>query len=730
MSSASKARMAAAVLAALAFTLKAQDPAGLSMVSGVVLDSSEAAIEGAQVTVRGAGWELPRSTITDQTGAFRVESLTPGSYEVRVTHSGFQEAKARVKAGPRAPGRVRIVLSIARLREEITVDGGAGQINTEVGENLDVVRLDRGALDSLPILGADVMGAISRLVGPGGPLTLVVDGMVSSGLGVPASAIQEIRVNQNPYSAEFSSPGQSRVEIITKTGSSQYHGSLKMDLRDYRLDARNAFAVDRPPEQHRLVDGSFSGPLGKGKKTTFLLSAYREDDDQQAVVYAQTASGPVRLNFARPLRSTLASARVNRQIGKSNTLSVRYNFFDWSDKGEGVGGYGLPEGAVDSASRQSQIIVTDRAVITTHMFNAVSLRIGTQDTSTRSRLQGVPRIVVLDAFAGGGAQQDVNDGRTSFQFSDALSFSHGKHLLKTGFEVPDFTRRSLNDQGNATGTFQFSSLADYVAQTPFSFSRRQGDGRLALEQGKVALFVQDDIRLRPNLSLGVGLRYEWQSHVDDLNNLAPRLSFAFSPGKRHKMALRGGVGIFYESVRGDAIADTLRFDGLKLRQILLSNPGYPDPFSGGAIAALQPSSLVRFAPDLRSPYRVQYSIGVEKELRKAMTMTVTYIGVRGVKLFRSRDVNAAFFPPYRQRPDSSIGMLRQIESSGHLESHSVKVALGGSFTRFFEGKVQYATGRAYDDTSGMNSFPANQYDLSGEWSRAGNDVRHFFYVYG
>jgi hypothetical protein len=705
-------------------------PAGASSVLGVVLDSSEAAIEGANVALHGPGREPPHSATTDATGSFRVDGLNPGSYELKVNHDGFQEGKARVKVGPRAPSRMRIVLSIAKLREEITVDGGAGQISADVSENLDVVRLESRTLDSLPILGNDVMAAVSRLMGPGGPLTVVVDGMVSSGLRVPPSAIQEIRINQNPYSAEFSSAGQGRVEIITKTGSAQYHGSLKIDLRDYRLDARNAFAVERPLEQHRLIDGYFSGPFGKGKRTTFTFSAYREDDDLQSVVYAQTPSGPFRQNFPKPQHSTLASTRVNRQIGKNNTLSVRYNFFDWADKGEGVGGFGLPDGAVDSVSRSHQIMASDRAVISTHFFNELYFRTGTQETSMHSRLPGVPRIVVFDAFAGGGAQQDLRDTRNSFQFADALSWSHGKHLVKTGFAIPDLSRRALNDQGNFTGTFQFYSLQDYLAGRPFSFSRRQGDGRLVYWQEQVGLFVQDDVRIRPNLSLGLGLRYEWQNYLHDFNNLGPRLSFAFAPGKARKTVLRGGVGIFFETVRGDAIADKLRFDGRRLQQIVFTNPSYPDAFSVGGIAVLQPSNLVRFAPDLRSPYNVQYSFGIERALRKSTTMTVAYTGIRGVKLFRSRDVNAPLFPPFDQRPDSLIGILRQIESSGHMESHSLKVALGGNLTRFFDGKLQYATGRAYDDTSGVNSFPANQYDLSGEWSRAGNDARHFFYIYG
>src|SRR5438445_5066281 len=131
------------------------------------------------------------------------------------------------------------------------------------------------------------------MLGPGGSrgAILIVDGVMASEVGVPASAIQEVRINQNPYSAEYSAPGKNRIEIITKNGSSDYHDSLDASFRDYRLDARNAFADTRPPERLSVYDGYFSGPLGKSKKATFLVSASRKQDDQQSIVYAQLPSG-------------------------------------------------------------------------------------------------------------------------------------------------------------------------------------------------------------------------------------------------------------------------------------------------------------------------------------------------------------------------------------------------------------------------------------------------------
>jgi outer membrane receptor protein involved in Fe transport len=260
--------------------------------------------------------------------------------------------------------------------------------------------------------------------------------------------------------------------------------------------------------------------------------------------------------------------------------------------------------------------------------------------------------------------------------------------------------------------------------------QQQGNGRLVYWQKELGFFVQDEVRVRPDLSVAFGLRYDWQNYISDLKNFAPRLFFAYAPGKARKIVFRGGAGIFYETTGPEAIADMLRYNGQTLHQIVLSNPGYPDPFSLGDAGQTLPNSVVRFAPDLRLPYSAQYSFGVERQLQRSTTFTATYVGIRGFDLFRSRDINAPLPPLYVQRPDPAIGTLREVESAGRLRSDALKIAIRTRVGHRFDAMVQYTLGRSYDDTDGIQAFPANQYDLTGEWARSDYDARHFVYFYG
>ena len=711
-----------------------QTSSGVS-VSGIVLDPTGAVVVGAKLTLRALHNHQEQSATAGAGGEFRFDGVAEGRYELRVEHPGFKEYKAQLKVAGRPLTLLRIVLAIPELIETITVNSSEERVNTDVGGTVSAVKLDPQFQDGLPILDQDIVATVSALLDPASVgssgATLVVDGMPSSTVEVPVSAIQKVHINKNPYSAEFARPGRGRIEIITKSGSSKYHGSLYLGFRDYRLDARNAFAVERPPEQHRRWEGYLSGPLGKSKSknTTFLISASRKEDDFQSVVNALGLSGPIHENFANPQRRTYFSSQLIHQTDK-DTFSIRYSLFDWSAQGDGVGGFDLPGVDADSTSRFHQIQLGYKRVISPRLLNEFSLRVRTEDDLTRSRQPGIVKTVVLSAFTSGGAQADRHETDNRIELTDTLSWSRGKHFVKTGINIPALSRRRSNDQTNFDGTFYFSSLGDFASGRPFSFVRDQGDSHLAFWQKELGLFIQDDVRILPNLSVAFGLRYDWQNYLGDHTNFAPRLAFAYAPGKGQKTVLRGGAGIFYDTTGPGAIADVLRFDGLRLRQFVLSDPGYPDPLSLGSPFSALPTSIVRFAPNLRSPYLVQYSFGVERQLLKSLSLSTTYIGTQGVKMFRSRDVNAPPPPLYLSRPDPSIGVLRQVESSGHLQSHALDVSLRGSLSRFFDGMVVYRWARAYNDTDGIGAFPANNYDLSGEWSRASFDARHFFYLYG
>lgn len=712
-----------------------QTPAHLFELSGVVLDPSGAAIPEAKVILRRDDSRSEQTRTTNQRGQFRYTRLASGNYEIEAQKEGFKPTLTQLTVGAQGTAPLQIVLPIAELRDELAVADRLNQVSANPDENLNVIKLDRETLKNLPVLGNDVIGSLASLldassIGSGGA-TVIVDGLEQTKRKkIPASTIQEVRINQNPYSAEFSRPGRGRIEVITKAGSPEYHGEFNFIFRDHHLDARNAFALERPPEQRRIYEGNLTGPVGDGKKTTFLFSVNREEENLQSIVFAQTPAGVVAENVANPNQDTELSLRIDHQVSKKTTLSIRYEHTFDSSRNGGVGGFNLPEVASNSASREHQLYFTHRRIISPKLINEFTLRVGHDGGSSRSLRLGVPRIVVLDAFTGGAGQTDRRGTETETQINEIITWTHGKHFVRGGVNIPAIIRRGLSDRSNFGGTFTFATLADYLNNRPFLFSINQGDGRLVFWQKDFGLFAQDNILVRPNFSVGLGLRYDWQNYLGDGNNFAPRLSFAYAPDKQRKTVLRGGAGIFYDRTGGGPIGDRLRYDGQRLRQVIIDNPGYPDPLSSGAPLAAMPSNIVRFAPDIRSPYTIQFNLGVERQLAKSLTATANYINTRGVKLFRSRDLNAPPPPSYLQRPDPIIGVLRQIESAAHSQAHALELMLRGRLSRFFNGTIQYNLGRAYNNASGINALPANNYDLTGEWSRAEFDERHRFNLLG
>ncbi len=709
-----------------------QTPTASFEVSGVVADPNGAVIVEARVILRPQGRQ-EEQTKTDQKGQFRFAHLTGGNYEIEVQKEGFKSNITEIRVGAKSPSLLKIVLPIAELHEEIAVDS-SNRVSTNPDENLDVIKIDRDSLRNLPALGNDVIGSAARLldagsVGSGGP-TIIIDGLESSKRKVPASQIQEVRINQNPYSAEFARPGRGRIEVITKPGSSEYHGEFNFTFRDHRLDARNAFAQERPPEQRRIFEGNLTGPLGNGKRTSFLLGIDREEEDLQSVVFASTPAGIVSANVANPSRDTEISFRVNHQVNKNTILSIRYERTFDSTRNDGVGGFNLPEVAADSKDSEHEIYFNLRRIISPRLVNEFTMRLNSERASRRSLRPGIRRIEVLDAFTGGGSQTDELRTENRAQLNEILSWNHKRHFIRFGLNIPDISRRGSSDHTNFGGTFFFSSLADFANNRPFLFSINQGDGRLVFWQRDFGLFVQDSVSLRPNFSVSAGLRYDRQSHLGDNNNFAPRVSFAFAPDKNRKTVLRGGAGIFYDRTGIGPISDRLRFDGERLRQVTISNPGYPDPFSAGGTPETEPTSIIRFAPDIRAAYTFQFNLGIERQLSKSLTATANYINTRGIKLFRSRNINAPLPPDFNERPDPTTGVLREIESSAHSQAHALELMLRGRVSRFFNGTIQYTLGRAYNNAAGINSLPADNYDLTREWSRADFDERHRFNLLG
>ncbi len=712
---------------------QSQTAARARSITGVVLDPSGAAIVGTQITLSGLG--LPsRQATADSSGNFHFDNLDPGEYELNVQHDGFRESTKAVTVGTRSPSFVRIILPISVRNEQINVDANesAPQVSTDVAQNQNANTVDRAALDRVPVFDQDYVTTLSRFlddsaIGTNG-VSLVVNGVEANGPGVTASAVGEVKINQNPYSALFARPGRARLEITTKVGTPQFHGSLNFMFRDSVFDARNPFALVKPPEQRRYYEGSLTGPLGRSKKTTFLLSLDQDEDNQQAIVVAEGVNGPINENVPNPTHHFFGSGRVFHDLGKGDLFWIGYSYERKTILNQGVGGNVLPEAGTNLKFQEHEINVSYLHVFSQKWLNQLRFLVAHFDTPTTS-LNANPQMIVSGAFTSGGAQADSRRTEYHFDGTDIVSHVTGKHDLKFGIDVPDISRRGMDDFTNTQGTYTFGSLAAYEAGQPSTYVLQRGQGHLVFLEKVVSAFVEDNIRLKPTFSLSLGMRYYWQNYFhDDPHNFAPRFGFAYAPTAAHgKTVLRGGAGMFYDRTGPRPIADLLHFNGVNLLRFIVNNPTYP--VTPASLAGV-PTSVVVLDPKSRIPYTVQYSAGMEHQVTDKSTFSAMYVGSRGIDWFRSLDANAPPPPAYLARPNPNLGQERQIQSEGYQKSNALELTFRGRPSKFFNGQVQYTLSKTYNNTNSITYFPANSYDPAADWARSDYDRRHKFDLLG
>jgi hypothetical protein len=690
-------------------------------VSGRVVDPSGAAVAGATVSIQGS------SAKTDEMGRFRIERLAPGRQRIEVVAGqAFRPLRRDVTI---AASMLPLVLqvSLATVEESLEVTANDVRPTVDTAANLDTTTVSGATLDQLPLFDQDFVGALSQFLDPAsiatGGATIIVDGVEMKSAGVPKSAVQEISINDDPYSAESSRPGRGRIEIITKPGSGHLRGDVNFTFRNAALAARNYFARSKPPEQRQAAEGTFSGPLGK-EGTSFLMTFSRQNDDAAAVVHALTAAGPFDETVAAPSTNTEFMARVTHDWNEKQRGSLQINWKRSSNLLQGTGGVVLPQAGVNASAREDDLFFTLHSILTPERLNQFQLTLEF-DREPSVSVSNAPAIIVRDAFTGGGAQSTILRTESGGKINDVMTVSHGKHIVKFGVQVPNVNRRVWTDESNQGGTFSFATLSDYAAGRPYAYSVQQGSGRVSLWWREYGAFVQDQIRLASNVQASLGLRYDWQAFFHDANNFAPRASVAWSPAKDGKTIVRGGAGLFYDRSGVGPIANLMLHDGSALHSYTILNPSYPDPFAGGVTLSKVPTNVAQLAPGVQIPYSLQYSLNVERQIAKSFSAVIGYRATRGHHLFRSVDVNAPLPPDFTAVPDASLGHVQQIRSDGRLRSDALELTLRGRRGKKLSGQAQYTFSRASNNTGGINWYPSDQYaPIGAEWGAADFDVRH------
>src|SRR6267154_1516854 len=324
-------------------------------ISGGLFDPSGATIAKAQLSLLTFDNKPIAEGTTDKSGSFHFDNVPPGKYTLDFQAEGFHETRVNLNLATTRQAPLRITMPIAVLSESITVASGESVplVSLETSENQSANTIDRNALDRVPVFDQDYIATMSRFLddnstGTNG-VTLVVNGIEANGPGVTPSAVQEVKINNNPYSARFSRPGRARLEIVTKSGSPAYHGSLNFLFRDSVFDARNAFAMVKPPERRQYYEGSVTGPIGQSKRTSFLLALDEDLQDQQAVIDSEAAAaaeslglGPVAQTIPNPAHHFFGSGRIFHDFSNGDQFWIGYSYEHRTVENQNVGGTTLP----------------------------------------------------------------------------------------------------------------------------------------------------------------------------------------------------------------------------------------------------------------------------------------------------------------------------------------------------------------------------------------------------
>ncbi len=732
----------------------ANTAAAPAAISGTVTDNTGAVVPDAQVVLTTATGATVATTTTDATGGFRLTPNKAGSYTLMITLKGFQPFTEAVTAGAVPTAPLTITLGIATAVQQVTVSASSNIDLTASENNGDTAVMTANDLKDLPIFDNDYVTAMGNFLDQGDAGTagtgLMVDGVEANRAMVSPSAVKEVLINQDPYSAQYYWPGRGQMDIITKQAAAAYHGEFNFFYRDSLFNAQQDLSPSKPGETRKIYEGDLTGPIPRLKNTMFLFSLNRQEEDLEAVVNATVAPTPdnplgiYNVNVPAPTRDTEFSIKVGHQISDKQDVSVMYAYQDTSNRNEGVGNQTLPEAGYNTKGREDDLVVHDNYILSASALNEAALVLERQYDPITDVQEG-PQIVVNGNYIGGSAQNDQVASEYNLRVNEMMTWTIGPHTLKFGVQVPHLGRRVFDDLTDRDGSYTYSptyaadgsviatAIENQQAGIPSGYSVKQAQSRFVYHQDEVGAFAQDQIKLSPRVSVTPGLRYDWGNFLEgDINNFSPRVSFAWVWDQKHEVVLRGGGGVYYDRTGSGPLLDLARYTPGKLRFLQLSANQQPlcYPVTDCVDLEAQPQSITVLSPNIRTPYSIQYGLSLERRVGEKGTVTVGGQMNRWDDLYRSVDINAPLPPDYSTRPNPNVSQLRQIQSEGTELGSELNVNYRGRFNKRFTGFAWYSWSHYGNNTDGFWFFPENQYDPNAEWGPASWHHRNHFGVYG
>ena len=703
-------------------------------IRGVLTDDSGAVIPAAPIVISGN--TVQRTVQSQGDGTYSFTGLAAGQYTVRATVTGFSVFQKQVTLAAGATVQLPIQMQVTAEKQEVTVQAEAGpSVSVEPDNNATALVLKGEDLGALPDDPDDLQDALQALAGPAaGPNggQIYVDGF-SGGNLPPKESIREVRINQNPFSAEYDRLGFGRIEILTKPGSDQFRGTVFLNDSNGVFNSRNPFVTNKPDFSSRMYGGNFGGPLSK--RASFFLDFNRREIDNNAIVHA-TYLNPLTLGqqaidtaVLTPNTRTAIAPRLDYQLTTNNTLVARLEYGWNTAQNQGVGGFSLPapyapDMGYNTSGKYLNLMLTETAVLNPTTVNETRFQFSRSSSGTAGNL--TPTVNVTGAFSTGGNDLGYayNLGK-HYELQNYTSISRGTHTIRFGVRLRRESSMvdAPNGYGGAYNFFgglapvlganfqpvtdsttgqvqmeQLTSLEQYARTLQLiaagysgtaiqalgggasQFTITGGNPFASVKQYDAGPFVQDDWRVRPNFTLSLGLRYEIQTNVSDHCDIAPRLGFAWAPGAakngRQKTVVRGGFGMFYDRVADSLTLKTLQLNGVNQVSYVVQTPTFFPAIPSLSTLTPATNTTYQMDPNIHAPTTMQAAIGVERQLPRNTTVAVTYTETRGMHLLQTVPINTPLPGTYLpgdplsgERPYGTAGNLWEYESGGLLHQH-------------------------------------------------------------
>ncbi len=789
-----------AAIPALAAPALAQETVNYASLSGRVTDPQGAVVSGAQVIARQVETNVTGQTLSDREGRFRFPYLRVGPYELTVRQTGFVDSTRRLSLTVGSSFDIPVALALETISESVTVPANATMIETARsqiagtvspaelaalplnGRNfLDIALLIPGV--SPPNVGGTQLFAETSAV-PGVGLSIgsqrnfsnnfIVDGLSAnddaaglSGMPYGVDAVDQFQVVTSGGQAELGRALGGYVNVVTRSGTNASRGDLYGYFRDDRFNAPNALTGETLPMSQQQYGASLGGPISRDR-TFFFANAERRDLDQSGVVTI-TPENAATINahlvatgyrggqvttgiYPNPVDAVNVMGKIDHQFGGSDHVSIRYSLYDvGSSNSRGAGALSAPSASSGLDNRDQTIAFANTWTLSPRTVNETRAQFAHSDLLALPT-DPVGPSVTISGVATFGTLSTSPTGRLNrmYQIVDNLSHQVGAHALRAGVDLL-YNDDTITFPRARNGAYAFSSLPNFLAgvYNNSGFTQTFGEMSVGQKNTNVGVYVQDEWRATPSLTLNLGVRYDLQfldTIRTDADNVSPRFGFAWAPFESRHTVVRGNAGLFYDRVPLRALANALLSAGnttdlANLQQIAISlSPTQAGaPVFPNALSSIVPTvtlvNLTTMDPRMQSAYSRQASIEVERQIGDALTVSAGYQFVDGDRLIMQINQNvpscAASGTNNGCRPNPSYANNNQYTPAADSNYHGLHVSLVRRPGRWGHYRVSYTLSKSMNNVGEtFFSSPIDPFDLSKDWARSDDDQRHRFVAVG